>query len=263
MEGDGAGSIYESLSADDKRAHGLRRITLDLRRIRTGTEYRSARQLAHRHGQAQRKPGRDHLHTSRQRSAPALSQMIDDALLDVDPAVYLQLAAAPDEADIYRRSDWFACNEALGKFLDLGEFRAQAAQAKRLPSFRAKFENLGSISASTRTCNSFPTPTGWSAPRRSTCARSPASRAMPASICRRPRICGAGAVLAAQRRRAAVLLATRGGLLDRDRKEGGHYRTWRDAGLLETTPGQGDQLQGHHPAAWPRSARNTTCARRL
>ena len=28
------------------------------------------------------------------------------------------------------------------------------------------------------------------------------------------------------------------GLLDRDRKEGGHYRTWRDAGLLETTPGK-------------------------
>ena len=27
-------------------------------------------------------------------------------------------------------------------------------------------------------------------------------------------------------------------MLDRDRKEGGHYRTWRDAGLLETTPGK-------------------------
>ena len=28
------------------------------------------------------------------------------------------------------------------------------------------------------------------------------------------------------------------GLLDRDRKEGGHYRAWSDAGLLETTPGK-------------------------
>ena len=28
------------------------------------------------------------------------------------------------------------------------------------------------------------------------------------------------------------------GLLDRDRKEGGHYRAWRDAGLLETTAGK-------------------------
>ena len=28
------------------------------------------------------------------------------------------------------------------------------------------------------------------------------------------------------------------GLTDRDRKEGGHYRTWRDSGLLEVTPGR-------------------------
>ena len=28
------------------------------------------------------------------------------------------------------------------------------------------------------------------------------------------------------------------GLLDRDRKEGGHYRAWRDAGLLEMTAGR-------------------------
>jgi phage terminase large subunit-like protein len=28
------------------------------------------------------------------------------------------------------------------------------------------------------------------------------------------------------------------GLLDRDRREGGHYRTWHNAGLLETTPGR-------------------------
>ena len=27
------------------------------------------------------------------------------------------------------------------------------------------------------------------------------------------------------------------GLFDRDRKEGGHYRTWKETGLLETTPG--------------------------
>ena len=71
-----------------------------------------------------------------------LSQMIDDAALGEDPSVYLQLAAAPIDGDIFDENVWFACNEAFGKFLDLNEFRAQAAQAKRLPSFRAKFENL-------------------------------------------------------------------------------------------------------------------------
>ena len=49
------------------------------------------------------------------------------------PSVYLQLAAAPDGADIFDEAVWFACNEALGKFLDLNEFRSQAKQAKRLP----------------------------------------------------------------------------------------------------------------------------------
>ena len=71
-----------------------------------------------------------------------LSQLVDDAALGEDPSVYLQLAAAPVDADIFDEKTWFACNEALGKYLDLSEFRAQAGQAKRLPSLRAKFENL-------------------------------------------------------------------------------------------------------------------------
>ncbi len=51
-----------------------------------------------------------------------LSQLIDDATLGVDPSVYLQLAAAPVEAAIFDEKTWFACNEALGKFLNLNEF---------------------------------------------------------------------------------------------------------------------------------------------
>src|SRR5262249_53579573 len=71
-----------------------------------------------------------------------LSQMIDDAAASRDPAIYVQVAAAPSEADIFEERTWFACNEALDKFLDLKEFKAQAAAAKRLGSFRAKFQNL-------------------------------------------------------------------------------------------------------------------------
>ena len=54
MDGDGIGSVYEALSADDKRAHGLSPSFWYLRRIRASSEYRSARQFAHRHGQTQR-----------------------------------------------------------------------------------------------------------------------------------------------------------------------------------------------------------------
>src|ERR1700746_3787014 len=44
-----------------------------------------------------------------------LSQMIDDAALGQDKSVYLQLASAPTDADIFDEKTWFACNEALGK----------------------------------------------------------------------------------------------------------------------------------------------------
>ena len=90
--------------------------------------------------------------------------MIDDAALGQDPSVYLQLAAAPIDADIFDEKVWFDCNAALGRFLDLKSSGPQAEQAKRLPSFRAKFENLRLNKESTRTCSSFRTPTGCSAP---------------------------------------------------------------------------------------------------
>src|SRR5215470_4966742 len=141
LEGDGAGSVYESLSADDKRAHGLspsfwafdeyaqapNSDLLDTLRTSMGKRSESLGIV---------------ISTQAANDFHPLSQLIDDAALGEDPSVFLQLASAPAGADIFAESTWFACNEALGKFLDLEEFRAQAEQAKRLPSLRAKFENL-------------------------------------------------------------------------------------------------------------------------
>ena len=238
MSGDGAGSVYESLSADDKRAHGLAASlwiydefaqapnTDLLDNLRTGMGKRSESLGVV-------------ISTQAANDQHPLSQMIDDALLDVDPAVYLQLAVAPDEVDIYDEATWFACNEALGKFLDLGEFRAQAAQAKRLPSFRAKFENLRlnrRIDANVQ----FISDADWMA-----CAAPLDMRELAGKPCH------AGLDLSQTTDMSALVLywphngavlpyfwLPEEGLLDRDRKEGGHYRTWRDAGLLETTPGK-------------------------
>ena len=168
-----------------------------------------------------------------------LSQMIDDAALGEDPSVYLQLAAAPIDADIFDEKTWFACNEALGKFLDLNEFRAQAEQAKRLPSFRAKFENLRlnkRIDANVQ----FISDADWMA-----CADPLDMKALVGKPCY------AGLDLSQTTDMSALVLywphngavlpffwLPEEGLLDRDRKEGGHYRAWRDAGLLETTAGR-------------------------
>jgi phage terminase large subunit-like protein len=243
MEGDGAGSVYESLSADDKRAHGLspslwvfdefaqapNADLLDNLRTAMGKRSESLGVIISTQAATDQHP---------------LSQMIDDAALGVDPAVYLQLDAAPPDADIFDERTWFACNEALGKFLDLSEFRTQAKQAKRLPSFRAKFENLRlnkRIDANLQ----FISDADWMA-----CA-APLDMA---GLAGKP--CYAGLDLSQTTDMSALVLywpdsgavlpffwLPEEGLLDRDRKEGGHYRTWRGAGLLETTPGRAINFQ--------------------
>jgi phage terminase large subunit-like protein len=238
MSGDGAGSTYESLSADDKRAHGLspsfwaydeyaqapNSDLLDTLRTSMGKRRESLGII---------------ISTQAANDWHPLSQLIDDSALGQDPSVYLQLAAAPIGADIFDEQVWFACNEALGKFLDLDEFRAQAEQAKRLTSLRAKFQNLR-LNMRVDARVEFISDVDWMG-----CA---APLDMPLL---RGKPCYAGLDLSQTTDMSALVLywphdgsvapffwLPEEGLLDRDRKEGGHYRAWRDAGLLETTPGK-------------------------
>ncbi|SFJ25570.1 terminase TerL endonuclease subunit [Bradyrhizobium sp. Gha] len=238
LSGDGAGSVYESLSADDKRAHGLAPSFWVFDEFAQAPNADLLDNLRTAMGKRSQALGVI-ISTQAANDQHPLSQMIDDAKLGVDPSVYLQLAVAPDDADIFDEETWFACNEALGKFLDLNEFRSQAAQAKRLPSFRAKFENLRlnkRIDANVQ----FISDADWMA-----CA-APLDMA---ELVGRP--CHAGLDLSQTTDMSALVLywphngavlpffwLPDEGLLDRDRKEGGHYRRWRDAGLLETTPGK-------------------------
>src|SRR6516165_12128950 len=131
LEGDGAGSIYESLSADDKRAHGLAPSFWAFDEYAQAPNSDLLDNLRTAMGKRNEGLGIV-ISTQAANDMHPLSQLIDDALLGEDPAVYLQLAVAPAEADIFDESTWFACNEALGKFLDLWEFRAEAAAAKRM-----------------------------------------------------------------------------------------------------------------------------------
>jgi phage terminase large subunit-like protein len=237
LEGDGAGSVYESLSADDKRAHGLspsfwcfdefaqapNADLLDTLRTSMGKRRESLGVV---------------ISTQAANDFHPLSQLIDDAALGQDPGIYLQLAAAPIGADIFDEQVWFDCNEALGKFLDVAEFRAQAEQAKRLSSLRAKFQNLR-LNMRVDARVEFISDADWMG-----CA---APLDMPA-LGGKP--CYAGLDLSQTTDMCALVLywphdgsvlpyfwLPAEGLLDRDRKEGGHYRAWRNAGLLETTPG--------------------------
>src|SRR6516165_9106762 len=238
LEGDGAGSIYESLSADDKRAHGLSPSFWVFDEYAQAPNSDLLDNLRTAMGKRSESLGVV-ISTQAAHDQHPLSQLIDDAALGEDDGVYLQLACAPIEADIFDERTWFGCNEALGKFLDLGEFRAQAEQAKRLPSLRAKFENLR-LNRRIDARVQFISDADWM-----TCA---APLDLP-SLTGKP--CYAGLDLSQTTDMCALVLywphdgsvlpffwLPEEGLLDRDRKEGGHYRAWRDAGLLETTPGK-------------------------
>jgi phage terminase large subunit-like protein len=243
MSGDGVGSVYESLSADDKRAHGLSPSFWVFDEFAQSPNSDLLDNLKTAMGKRREALGVI-ISTQAANDQHPLSQLIDDALLGEDPSIYLQLAAASDDADIFDEKTWFACNEALGKFLDLKEFRSQAAQAKRLPSFRAKFENLRlnkRIDANVE----FISDADWML-----CADPLDMKALAGMPCY------AGLDLSQTTDMSTVVLywphngsvlpffwLPEEGLLDRDRKEGGHYRHWRDAGLLETTPGRAINLK--------------------
>ena len=72
-----------------------------------------------------------------------LSQLIDDGLRAKDPAIVCHLYAVPDdEADIWDERCWRKANPAIGDFRSLGDMRAMAARAERMPSFETTFRNL-------------------------------------------------------------------------------------------------------------------------
>jgi phage terminase large subunit-like protein len=238
LEDAGAGSIYESLSADDKRAHGLSPSFWVFDEYAQAPNSDLLDNLRTAMGKRSESLGIV-ISTQAANDQHPLSQLIDDARLGEDPSIYLQLAVAPIEADIFDESTWFACNEALGKFLDLNEFRAQAKQAKRLPSLRAKFQNLR-LNMRIDARAAFISDADWM-----TCAG-------PLDVSSlRGRPCYAGLDLSQTTDMSALVLywphngavlpyfwLPEEGLFDRDQREGGHYRTWRNAGLLETTPGK-------------------------
>jgi phage terminase large subunit-like protein len=238
LAGDGAGSVYESLSADDKRAHGLAPSFWVFDEFAQAPNADLLNNLRTSMGKRRESLGCI-ISTQAANDQHPLSQLIDDALLGEDPSVYLQLSAAPIDADIFAEKTWFACNEALGKFLDLEEFRAQAAQAARIPGLRAKFQNLRLNQRIDATVQFLSDP-DWME-----CAEPLDLDA----LVEKPAYGGLDLSSTTDMSSLVIYWPHDGsllpffwlpeeGLLDRDKKEGGHYRGWRDDELLETTPGK-------------------------
>jgi phage terminase large subunit-like protein len=132
---DGEASVYEALTSDARRAHGL------------SPSFWCYDELA----QAKDRVLFDNLVTAMGKRGDAIGVVIStqapdsvhplSELID-DPSVYSQVMSAPTDADIFDEQTWRACNPALGKFLSLKEMREAAARARSIPAFEPAFRNL-------------------------------------------------------------------------------------------------------------------------
>lgn len=141
LDGPGRGTVYEALSQDARRAHGLAPslwVYDELAQAKTRELLDNLMQ-----GMSKRKealglvistqaPDDDH----------PLSQLIDDAIVGKDPSIFCQVLAAPMDADIFDPAIWEKYNPAWGKFLNPEDFKSQADRARRMSTFEPAFRNL-------------------------------------------------------------------------------------------------------------------------
>jgi phage terminase large subunit-like protein len=236
LDGPGAGSSFEALSSDAKRPHGLAPsffVCDEPARSKTAELFEGLQTGMGKRDEALGLV----IGTQAGVDQHWYSELIDDALLGEEPSVFIQLLAADKEEDPFAEDVWHRVNPALAAgFLDLGEFRSEARRAKRSPSFLPRFQNLRlnmRVDAETE----FISDADWMA-----------CKADLGDL--KGHACFAGLDLSQTTDMTALVLyfphngavvpffwLPQEGLLERDQKEGVHYRTWQKQGLLETTPG--------------------------
>jgi len=141
LDGPGDGSIYEALSADARRAHGLAPSLFVYDELAQAKDRELLDNLINGLGKRKEAIGII-ISTQAPSDDHPLSQLIDDGLRGTDPSTFVQLICAPPEADPFAEDTWLKCNPALGKYLSLEEMRQAAERARRIPAFEASFRNL-------------------------------------------------------------------------------------------------------------------------
>ena len=141
LEGDGEGSIYEALSADARRAHGLAPSLWIYDELAQAKDRELLDNLMTAMGKRKRSLGLV-ISTQAKDDEHPLSQLIDDGLTGADPSMVVHLLAAPEEADPFDVETLRACNPALGVFLDEDDLVSEMERARRSSAFEAAFRNL-------------------------------------------------------------------------------------------------------------------------
>jgi len=141
IAGPARGSIYEALSADARRAHGLAPSLFCYDELAQAKDRVLLDNLVNGLGKRKEALGLI-ISTQAPDDEHPLSQLIDDGLREPGGPLYVQLLAAPDDADPFDEATWKACNPALGRFLSLSEMRDAAQRARRIPAFEPSLRNL-------------------------------------------------------------------------------------------------------------------------
>ncbi len=139
----GRGTLYRALSADATTAYGLSpALTIhdELGQVRgPRSELYEALETA---TAAQEEPLTIIISTQAPTDADLLSILIDDAKAGHDPRTVLRFQSAPDNLDTFSEDAIKAANPAYSIFMNKTEVLAMAADASRMPSRQAEYENL-------------------------------------------------------------------------------------------------------------------------
>lgn len=143
LEGDGALSVYEALSADARRAHGLAPSLWIYDEIAQTRDRTLLDNLMEGMGKRSEALGIV-ISTQAASDDHPLSQLIDDAETNRgnDPSTVLCLLSAPADADPFDDEVLRSVNPAWGKYLDLDDLMKSKERARRSPAFEPAYRNL-------------------------------------------------------------------------------------------------------------------------
>jgi phage terminase large subunit-like protein len=158
--GQGKGSKYEALSADARRGHGLAPSWWCYDEMAQTRDRRLFDALRTAMGKRKRCLGII-LSTQAEDDEHPLSQLIDDGINGIDPALVIDITRAPQDANVFDRDVIRACNPAIGIFLDAETLFKEAEQARRLPSAESSFRNLRCNQRIATAADLLCTPTVW------------------------------------------------------------------------------------------------------
>jgi phage terminase large subunit-like protein len=242
IDGQGKGSKFEALSADARRGHGLAPSWWAYDEMAQSRDRRLFDALRTAMGKRKRCLGII-LSTQAEDDEHPLSQLIDDSLAGNDPALVVDLTAAPAGADIFDHDVIAACNPAFGLFLDAATVFKEAEQARRMPSAESAFRNLRCNQRIGTAADMLCTPSVWNL----------GDQLVEAELFFDGRPVYAGLDLSARLDLTAMVLAVEDDqarihlkalawtpektLMTRTTRDGAPYDAWHRGGYLNATPG--------------------------